>query len=44
MLDAVMMEQMKEMLPEAIPAVFISSASGMNLDRLKDMIWHQINS
>ncbi|MEY3398450.1 MAG: hypothetical protein RL220_1044 [Bacteroidota bacterium] len=44
MLDAVMMEQMKEMLPEGIPAVFISSASGMNLDRLKDMIWHQINS
>jgi GTP-binding protein len=43
MLDEVMMEQMKPMLPAGIPAIFISSVTGMNVDRLKDMIWEQIN-
>ena len=44
MLDEVMTEQMKEMLPDGIPVVFISSATGLNLNKLKDMIWEQINS
>jgi GTP-binding protein len=43
MLDEVMTEQMKPMLPIGIPAIFISSVTGMNVDRLKDMIWEQIN-
>jgi GTP-binding protein len=43
MLDELMMEQMKPTLPSGIPAIFISSVTGMNVDRLKDMIWEQIN-
>jgi GTP-binding protein len=43
MLDDVMIEQMRPSLPSAIPAIFISSVTGMNIDRLKDMIWEQIN-
>jgi GTP-binding protein len=44
MLDEVMISQMKSLLPADIPSVFISAVSGMNIDRLKDMIWEQINS
>lgn len=44
MLDETMMEQMRELLPPDIPVVFISAVSGMNIDRLKDMIWEQINA
>ena len=43
MLDEVMMDQMKPMLPNGIPSIFLSSVTGMNVDRLKDMIWEQIN-
>jgi GTP-binding protein len=43
MLDELMMEQMKPMLPTGIPAIFISAVTGMNVDRLKDLIWEQIN-
>jgi GTP-binding protein len=43
MLDEVMTEQMKPMLPAGLPAIFISSVTGLNIDRLKDMIWDQIN-
>jgi len=43
MLDEVMMNQMKPMLPNGIPSIFLSSVTGMNVDRLKDMIWEQIN-
>jgi GTP-binding protein len=44
MMDDEMINQMKAMLPKDIPAVFISAVTGMNVDRLKDMIWEQINS
>jgi GTP-binding protein len=43
MLDEVMTEQMKPTLPKGIPAIFISAVTGMNVDRLKDLIWEQIN-
>lgn len=43
MLDEQMMKEMEALLPKGIPFVFISSVSGMNIDRLKDMIWAQIN-
>lgn len=43
MLDEQMMKEMEAMLPKGVPFVFISSVSGMNIDRLKDMIWAQIN-
>lgn len=44
MMDEEMINQMKAMLPKDIPAVFISAVTGMNVDRLKDMIWEQINA
>lgn len=43
MLDEQMMSEMKALLPKDIPAIFISSVTGYNIDRLKDMIWEQIN-
>jgi GTP-binding protein len=43
MLDEQMMTEMKALLPKDIPAIFISSVTGYNIDRLKDMIWEQIN-
>lgn len=43
MLDEQMMKEMEALLPKGVPFVFISSVSGMNIDRLKDMIWAQIN-
>ncbi|MBL0317201.1 MAG: GTPase ObgE, partial [Flavobacteriales bacterium] len=44
MLDDEMIQQMKPALPKDITSVFISAVSGMNVDKLKDMIWEQINS
>jgi GTPase len=44
MMDQQMMYEMRADLPEGIPAVFISAVSMMNVDKLKDMIWEQINS
>lgn len=43
MLDDELMEQMKAELPENIDYVFISSVSGLNLDKLKDLLWTEIN-
>ncbi|MBR7183585.1 MAG: 50S ribosome-binding GTPase, partial [Alistipes sp.] len=39
MLDDELIEQMKSHLPEGIESVFISSVAGLNIARLKDMIW-----
>ncbi len=44
MLDEVMTKQMEATLPKGIPHIFISSVTGYNIDKLKDMIWDQINS
>jgi GTPase len=44
MLDDTMMKQMEATLPKGIPHIFISSLTGYNIDKLKDMIWDQINS
>lgn len=44
MLDEEMMKQMEKLLPEDVPHIFISAVSGFNIDRLKDMVWEQINS
>jgi GTP-binding protein len=44
MLDEVMISQMEALLPKGIPHIFISGVSGMGIDRLKDLIWEQINS
>ena len=42
MLDEELIEQMKPHLPEGIPSVFISSVSGLNIARLKDMLWEAL--
>ena len=39
MLDDELLEEMKSHLPEGIPSLFISSVSGLNIARLKDMLW-----
>lgn len=39
MLDEELMEQMKSHLPEGVESIFISSVSGYNIPRLKDMLW-----
>lgn len=44
MLDEVMIEQMKKLLPKDVPTVFISSVAGKGLMELKDMIWTTLNS
>ena len=42
MLDEELIEEMKSHLPEGVPSVFISSISGMNIPRLKDMLWEAL--
>jgi GTP-binding protein len=44
MMDEQMMNEMAPTLPKGIPHIFISAVSGFNIDRLKDMVWEQINS
>ncbi len=43
MLDDELIEQMKGHLPEGIKAVFISSVAGLNIARLKDMLWEALH-
>lgn len=43
MLDDELIEEMREHLPEGIPAVFISSVTGMGIEQLKDILWNTIN-
>ena len=42
MLDEEMMEQMKTDLPIDVPTVFISSVSGLGIQKLKDMLWEEL--
>ena len=42
MLDEELIEQMRPQLPEGVPAVFISSVAGLNIARLKDMLWEAL--
>ncbi len=39
MLDDELIEQMRPHLPEGVSSVFISSVSGLNIAKLKDMLW-----
>ena len=43
MLDEELMTEMKKKLPKDIPAVFISSHTGLGLQELKDLIWKSLN-
>ncbi len=43
MLDETLMKQIQRDLPTDIPTIFISSVAGIGIDRLKDMLWEEIN-
>jgi GTP-binding protein len=43
MLDDVMMEQMKELLPTDIQTLFISAVAQKGLVELKDLLWKELN-
>lgn len=43
MLDSELMEEMEELLPKDVPHLFFSSVSGFNVEKLKDMLWIEIN-
>ena len=42
MLDDGLIREMRAHLPEGVPAVFISSVSGLNIRKLKDMLWEAL--
>ena len=47
LLDEELMEMLREELEtidEATPVVFISAVTGLNLDKLKDILWEKLNS
>ena len=43
MLDDELIEEMKSHLPDGIKSVFISSVAGLNIQRLKDMLWEALH-
>lgn len=43
MLDEELMDEMKQLLPEDLPTVFISSISGLGVNQLKDLIWSELH-
>ncbi len=43
MLDDELLKEMKKEVPE-IPHVFISSVSGLGIEKLKDILWKELNS
>lgn len=43
MLDAELLEELRNELPEDIKSVFISSVSGLGITELKDLIWEELN-
>lgn len=43
MLDAELLEELRNELPEDIKSVFISSVSGLGIAELKDLIWEELN-
>jgi GTP-binding protein len=44
LLDQELMDEMRPLLPDDVPAVFMSSVSGAGIKVLKDMLWRAINS
>lgn len=42
MVDQEMMDQMQDGLPKDIPHIFISSVSGFGIQKLKDMLWDEL--
>lgn len=44
LLDEELEEMLKADLPADLPVIFISSVAGKNIQRLKDIIWEELNS
>ncbi len=44
LLDAELIEMLKESLPDDLQVVFISAVTGMGLEELKDILWNELNS
>jgi len=44
MLDEELKKEIEKDLPEDLPHIFISSYTGENLDKLKDLLWKELNS
>ena len=44
LLDDELISMLKEELPEDLPVVFISAVTGYGLDKLKDVLWRELNS
>ena len=44
LLDEELIDMLRETLPNDVPTVFISSATGYGLDTLKDLLWAELNS
>lgn len=43
MLDDELMAEMEQTLPKGIPHVFISSVTGLGIQKLKDILWTELN-
>ncbi|MBQ8655618.1 MAG: GTPase ObgE [Prevotella sp.] len=44
LLDAELIDMLRETVPTDIPVVFISAVAQQGLDELKDVLWHELNS
>lgn len=44
LLDDELITMLGDTLPDELPAVFISSVTGQGLDKLKDILWQELNS
>ena len=44
LLDVELITEITATLPEGVPHLFISSVTGMNIDRLKDLLWQALTT
>lgn len=44
LLDDELMEMLRSELPDDLPVVYISAVTGLGLDKLKDILWEELNS
>ena len=44
LLDEELEEMLRDDLPDDLPVVFISSVTGYGIDKLKDLLWQELNS
>ena len=42
MLDEELMAEMEQLLPADVPHIFISSITGLHIQQLKDLLWHEL--